>query len=168
MKGRDLTQGSVPGTLYRLTIPMILSGFAGIGVQFLEIIFIGRLETAQLAAYAFSFPLVFMLMSAGQGVGIGISSVMGRRIGAGDTDHVPRLGTHSFLLSVLIGIGLAIPLWFLLDPIFSLLGASSELRPHLRAYFAYYLPGTTLFFILIGVSSIMRAHGHAAVPGLLM
>ena len=168
MSTRNLTQGAVPTTLFKLTAPMMAGISANIIVSMLEIGFIGRLGTGHVAAISFTFPVVMMLSSIALGIGIGTSSVIARSVGAGGGEEVRRLATHAILLvfctmSVLTGIGV-----LTIDPVFTSLGAGPETLPLIHSYLDIYYPTMVLFTITMVAGNIMRANGNANVPGLVM
>jgi putative MATE family efflux protein len=168
MSGKDLSQGSVPSSLFRLTAPMLAGISANILVGMLEIGFIGQLSTQHVAAITFTFPVTMMLSSIALGIGIGTSSVIARSIGAGSTDDVRRLATHAIVLviasmSVLSVLGL-----WTIDPVFTRLGASQELLPLIHSYLDIYYPSMLLFTLTMVAGNIMRANGNAVVPGVVM
>ncbi len=168
MAQRDLTQGSVPLSLFKLTAPMTLGIAATILVQTLEMGFIGQLGTEYVAAMTFTFPLTMLLSSIALGIGIGASSIIARSVGSGDQSDVRRLGTHSILL---VGIGmtaLACIGWATIDPVFLALGAPPQMLPLLHSYLDIYYPGAVLFATTMMASSVMRAAGNANIPGLVM
>ncbi len=166
--GRDLTQGPVGSSLMRLTAPMVLAVSSSIIVQVIEIGFIGRLGTAQIAAVTFTFPITMLLTSVALGIGIGTSSVIARRVGAGDWDSVRRLATHSLLLVALLLICLATLGAATIRPTFAALGATGEVLDHIDDYLLVYYPGTVLFTITMVSGSAMRATGDARIPGFIM
>ena len=166
--GRDLTQGPVGSSLLRLTAPMMLAVSSSIIVQVIEIGFIGQLGTAQIAAVTFTFPITMLLTSVALGIGIGTSSVIARRVGAGDWDSVRRLATHSLLLVALLLICLATIGTATIRPTFAALGATGDVLDHIHAYLLVYYPGTVLFTITMVSGSAMRATGDARIPGFIM
>ncbi len=93
MSERDLTQGAVPLSLFKLTAPMIMGVGSTILVQALEIGFIGQLSTEHVAAVTFTFPLTMILTSVALGISIGTSSVIARSVGGADRDDVQRCRT---------------------------------------------------------------------------
>ncbi|MCB1685297.1 MAG: MATE family efflux transporter [Pseudomonadales bacterium] len=168
MSALNLTQGSVPGSLFRLTAPMMVAVSSNILVSMLEMGFIGQLSTKHVAAITFTFPVVMILSSIALGIGIGTSSVIARSVGAGTIDEVKRLGTHSILLvagsmAILAAIG-----WLTIDPLFTALGASEELLPLIHSYLDIYYPSVLLFTLTMVAGNIMRANGSATIPGVVM
>ena len=165
---RDLTQGSVPVSLLRLTAPMTVGITSAILVQTLEMGFIGQLSIEHVAAMTFTFPLTMVLSSVALGIGIGASSIIARGVGSGDWEDVRRLGTHSMLLSGGVMVLLAAVAWATVEPVFLALGAPASMLPLIRSYLDIFFPGAVLFTITMTASSIMRSSGNANIPGLIM
>jgi putative MATE family efflux protein len=168
MRSNDLTQGSVTGSLFRLTAPMMLGVSSNILVSMLEIGFIGRLGTEPIAAITFTFPLVMMLNSVALGIGIGTSSVIARGIGSGQRTDAQRIGTHSLLLVAVSMTVLSFIGWLTIEPVFTALGASAEVLTLIHSYLNIYYPSVLLFTVTMVAGNIMRANGSATVPGLVM
>jgi len=168
MSARDLSQGSVAGSLFRLTAPMMMGVSSTILVSMLEIGFIGQLGTEQVAAITFTFPLVMILNSIALGIGIGTSSVIARNVGSGQRDDVKRLGTHSLLLVAGAMAVLSFLGWLTIDPVFTALGASAEVMPLIHSYLNIYYPSVILYTTAMVAGNIMRANGSATIPGVVM
>ena len=168
MSARDLTQGPVAGSLFRLTAPMMMGVSSNILVSMLEIGFIGQLGTEQVAAVTFTFPLVMILNSIALGIGIGTSSVIARNVGSGAREEVKRLGTHALLLVAGAMIALSFLGWATIDPVFMALGATAEVMPLIHSYLDIYYPSVVLFTTTMVAGNIMRANGSATIPGVVM
>ena len=168
MAQRDLTQGSVHRSLYRLTAPLLLGVSSSILVQVLEMGFIGQLSTEHVAAITFTFPITMILTSIALGVGIGASSVIARSVGAGDRRDMRRLASHSILLMGGLTASLALVGWALIDPLFMAMGAPPDMLPLIHSYLDIYYPGAVLFTLTMVAGSILRAAGNAGVPGFMM
>ncbi len=147
---------------------MMLGVSSSIIVQTLELGFIGQLGTQHVAAITFTFPIVMILTSIALGISIGTSSVIARSIGGGDESGSSRLATHSLLLVAIAMSLLSFAGWLSIDYVFSALGASAETLVLIRSYLDIYFPGTVLFTVTMIASSVMRAHGSANIPGLVM
>ena len=94
----ELTQGGEGRALYGLAGPMAVGMTSMFLVQIADVYFVAQLGTEELAALAFTFPLVFSLNSIAFGIGIACSSLMSRSIGAGDRSDARRIGTHGLIL----------------------------------------------------------------------
>ena len=168
MSARDLTQGPVSGSLFRLTAPMMMGVSSNILVSMLEIAFIGQLGTEQVAAITFTFPLVMILNSIALGIGIGTSSVIARNVGAGRREEVRRLGSHALILVAGAMTVLSLLGWATIDPVFAALGATPQLMPLIHSYLDIYYPSIVLFTVTMVAGNVMRANGSATIPGVVM
>ena len=84
--------------MVRLSAFMIMGFLTMTIAQLIEAVYLGIVGTAELAAIAFTFPLVMSLNAAVRGIGIGASSVIARVIGAGDRARGAVLTTHCLIL----------------------------------------------------------------------
>ncbi|MEM9743794.1 MAG: MATE family efflux transporter [Pseudomonadota bacterium] len=168
MAARDLTQGGVAGSLFRLTAPMMLAVSSSIVVQMIEIGFIGQLGTAELAAITFTFPLVMILNSVALGIGIGTSSVIARTVGSGERDVVRRLGTHALFLVAGVLSLLSLIGWLTIDAVFTALGADATTLPLIHEYLDIYYPSVVMLTLSMVAGNVLRANGNAGIPGLIM
>lgn len=168
MSARDLTQGPVAGSLFRLTAPMMMGVSSNILVSMLEIGFIGQLGTEQVAAITFTFPLVMILNSIALGIGIGTSSVIARNVGSGEREEVKRIGTHALILVTVAMAALSLLGWATIEPVFMALGATADVLPLIHSYLDIYYPSVVLFTTTMVAGNIMRANGSATIPGVVM
>lgn len=133
-----------------------------------DIYFVGQLGTLELAAMTFTFPVSFSLVAIGLGVGIGVSSVLSRRLGAGDIDTVQRITTHALLLGAVLGLLVMVTGLATIDPVFTMLGADAQTLPLIRDYMeVFYFGGFLLVLPMIG-NFAMRAAGDPRVPAVVL
>jgi putative MATE family efflux protein len=168
MSQKDLTQGPVATSLFKLAAPMMIGISSNILVSMLEIGFIGQLGTDAVAAITFTFPVVMILSSIALGIGIGTSSVIARSVGGGNQADVKRLGTHSILLVAAAMSVLSLLGWASIDLVFEFLGAAPEMLPLIHSYLDIYYLGALLFTTTMVAGNIMRANGNANIPGIVM
>jgi MATE family, multidrug efflux pump len=166
-RGR-LIEGSVGGHLLRLTVPMSWGIFSVIAINLADVYFIGRLGTEPLAAVAFTFPVVMLVMTLTIGLGIGSSSVISRAIGEADRHRVRRLTTDSlFLAIVFVGLAALIGL-ATIAPVFRLLGAGPALMPMIADYMTIWYGGAIFLAVPMVGNAALRAAGDARSPSLVM
>ncbi|MCF7944200.1 MAG: MATE family efflux transporter [Spirochaetia bacterium] len=164
----NLTEGRVAPLLIRMTIPMIF-GILSMGMyNIVDTFFVGQLGKEQLAALAFTFPVVLVVQSIALGLGMGTSALVSRALGAGNHAQVKRLATDSLMLGLIVvgicaGIGLAT-----INPLFRLLGATETVLPYIHDYMKIWYWGMIfVIFPMIGNNSV-RAIGDTKTPGMLM
>lgn len=136
--------------------------------QLAEAVYLGMLGTEALAAMGFAFPLTITLFAFAGGIGSGASSVIARAMGAGERAQASILVTHAQILSVLVGVVLAVIGFVYAYEIVSALGAEDLVLELTVAYLQVYMIGVPFFLLSIVGSTLLRATGSAASPGIVM
>lgn len=163
-----LISGPVGRALLRMTGPMTVGLLANMLFNLVDTYFIGKLGQQQLAAMAFTFPLVFFVTGSSMGMSIGVSSVVSRAIGAGATERVRHLTTHSLLLGVVLVLGLLAIGFPLLNPLLRAMGATEALIPLIREYLITWSFGIVFIVTPMLGNSVIRASGDTLVPSLVI
>lgn len=163
-----LTDGPVGQHLLAMALPVLVGIFAMMAQGLIDAWFLGRVGDRELAAYAFSFPILMIVTSVAIGMGAGTSSVVARAIGAHDMRRARRLATDSLLLSFLITVGFCIVGVLTIRPLFRLLGAPEEMIPLIRGFMLILYSGVPFVVVgMVGMAS-MRATGDTRLPSTLM
>ncbi|XKE43872.1 MATE family efflux transporter [Halomonas organivorans] len=164
----ELLDDPIAVTLLRKSLPVAGGMLAMMSFNLVDTWFVSRLGTAPLAGVAFTFPVVFTVISLAIGLGIGTSAVVARRLGQGDHEAVRERATDAGLLAV--GVGLVVSLVGLatLEPLFGLLGADATLMPHIRDYMSVWYLGAAAMIVPRVLNSVLRAHGNTRITGLMM
>ncbi|NHH99564.1 MATE family efflux transporter [Oceanimonas sp. MB9] len=154
--------------LARMTGPMALGIVAIQAFNLVDTFFIGLLGTAPLAAVTFTFPVTFVVLSLAMGLSAGLSACLGQALGAGHRDQAARFTSNSLLLSLvlvlmLVALGLAS-----LDPLFTLLGAETELMPLIHDYMVIWYAASPMLVLPMVCNAAIRATGDTRTPGLVM
>ena len=163
-----LVSGPVGPSLLRMAGPMTVGILANMFFNLVDTFFIGQLGQQELAAMAFTFPLVFFVTGSSMGLSIGVSSVVSRAIGSGSQERVQLLTSHSLLLGVVIVtllLSIGSPL---LNPILRAMGATEALIPLIRAYLLPWSMGIIFIVTPMLGNSVIRATGDTVVPSLIM
>ena len=168
MQREDLTSGTVPRQLLRLTVPMFLGISSMILASMVDTIYVGWIGTRELAAVSMSFPLVMGLSSVSMGLGVGATSIMSRTLGGGDRARSLVLGTHTLVLVALLVGAIAITGFLGAVGLFRGLGADAQTLPLASAYIRIWFVGLPLFALPMVAMSMLRALGNARTPGVLM
>lgn len=163
-----LTQGPVGRHLAHMAIPVLLGVFMMMLQTFIDAWFIGQVGDRELAALAFSFPVIMVISSVAIGLGAGTSSVVARAIGAHDHRRARRLATDSLILSFIVTSVVSIIGVLTIWPLFRLLGAPDDLIPIISGYMTILYAGVPFVVVgMVGMAS-MRATGDTRLPSLLM
>lgn len=164
----SLVAGPVGPTLLRLAGPMSLGLVAVILFNVVDTFWVGRLGARQLAAMSFTFPVVFLLMSIAIGMGIGVTSVVSRVIGEGDSHRVCRLTTHGLILANVLVLVVAVTGLATIQPVFTALGAEPEMIALIRHYMVPWYLGMGFVVIPMVGNAAIRATGDTRTPSLIM
>ncbi len=165
---RDLTAGPTWQKLLQLAGPMVFGIIAVISVSLIDTYYVGQLGTQELTALSFTFPVTLTVSSLAIGLGAGASSVVSRAIGASERDNAKRLATDSLVLALILVIAVATVGFFMIDPLFALLGATGETLDLIGRYMRIWFLAIPLLVVPIVANSIVRAAGDTFWPSVVM
>ncbi|WP_417347135.1 MATE family efflux transporter [Ferrimonas sp.] len=136
--------------------------------NFVDAYFVSMLGTEQLAAFSFTFPVTFTVISLVIGLGVGTSATVANTLGRGDTLLAKHQGGVAVVLSGVLVLILCLLVWLLHDPIFLLIGATPEALPVISEFMnVWLLGGIFVAFPMVG-NAVMRANGNTRLPSLVM
>ena len=153
--------------LARLTGTMILGVLAMMTLGFVDTWFISLLGTKQLAAIGFIIPVYMIFVSIGLGVGMGISSITSRLVGEGKHDVAARYVSDAQILALLLSILIAVAVGFSITGIFSAMGATEQVLPHIRDYMSVLIFGLPVIMIAIVSGNTFRSIGAIKTSALM-
>ena len=162
------TEGSVGWHLIRLGSFMALGSLSMNVARLAEAVYLGFVGTEALAAMGFAFPITIFLFAFAGGIGTGASSVIARSYGAGDRAMAAQLVTHAELLVLAVGVAIGFAGFVFAEQTLSLLGAEGDVLAMATQYLSVYMLGFPLFMLSMVGSTLLRATGSAASPGLVM
>lgn len=170
-----LTEGSVIGTLVKLSIPMLIGLFAGMTYGIADSYWIGRLGdgqnslgSIQQAALTQIYQIDFFLIKLALGLGIGVTVVVSRTIGEGDWEKAQKFTFSAIVLAFLLAALACILGLVSIDPLFGHLGVSDEVLIYIKKYMLIWYPSVIFMIAPVILNSTMRAAGNAAYPGMIM
>ena len=162
------TEGSVGRHLVRLGSFMALGSLSMNVARLAEAAYLGFVGTEALAAMGFAFPITIFLFAFAGGIGTGASSVIARAYGAGDRRQAARLVAHAEFLVLLVGVVIGAASYVFAEDLLALLGAKGEVLTMATEYLSVYMLGFPLFMLSMVGSTLLRATGSAASPGVVM
>ena len=153
--------------LARLTGTMILGVIAMMTLGFVDTWFISLLGTNQLAAIGFIIPVYMIFISIALGIGMGISSITSRLIGEGRHGNAARYITDAQILALLFSFFIATLIGFSIDGIFSAMGATENVLPHIRNYMFILVFGLPIIMIAVICGNTFRSIGAMKTSALM-
>lgn len=163
-----LTEGSVRRQLFNLTRYLMLGTVATMTFQLADAYFVAQLGTAELAALAFTFPMVMILHAIALGLGTGVTSVVARAVGEGDHHRARVLTTDSIALAFLVAVAFAIAGFLLTDRLFAAMGAEPHVLALIKSYMNVWFIGMPVMIVPLIANAVIRSYGDAKYPSLIM
>lgn len=163
-----VTGTSLSRQLFTMTWPMLFGVLSLMTFQLADSAYIGQLGRDPLAALGFTLPMQQLIIGLQVGLGIATTAIISRTLGAGDALRAQRLGGLVVLVGAVMVLCLCLLLWFLRDPIMTLLGADDALLPMIRSYWIPWLVAAWTGAMLYFGYSVCRSHGDTRLPGYMM
>ncbi len=163
---RAIVDGPIAGAVWKLAWPTMLQNLIG-GMQgMVDHIMVGHfVGFTGNAAIGVAFQIFLVVIVFVSSLFSGMSVLVARFAGAGDSERVNRTVYQAFLAAVVLCFGLLAPIGWVLSPaLLRLVNATAEVRaealPYLRIMFVAGI-GMMLFF-MIGIA--LRSAGDARTP----
>ncbi|MFQ6372674.1 MATE family efflux transporter [Shewanella sp. YIC-542] len=154
--------------LLNMSLPNMLGILTVLGFNLVDTFFISRLGTEALAAISFTFPVTLIISSVAVGIGAGVSTNLGRLIGAG---HAPqaKIFLHDALLLTFLLISTLATLGSLFnDRLFTLLGAADSILPLIHDYMQIWYVGVPLLVLQMVGNQGLKATGDTRLPAQIL
>ncbi|MBN2239236.1 MAG: MATE family efflux transporter [Dehalococcoidales bacterium] len=163
-KTRDWTRGSIIGSLWGLTWPILITQLTMMLGPTIDMVWIGKLGASSVAGVGISGMVVMLMNTARMGLQMGTRAMIARFVGAGDNDGANHVGQQTFVISVIFSLVVAVIGIFLADHIMRLFGVEPEVVSEGADYMRVQLIGMVTMSFMMMSQSIMQASGDAVTP----
>ena len=162
---KNLTEGSVTGSMLLFAVPMILGNLLQQCYNLADAWIVGRyIDGEALAAVGSSFTLMTFLTSILIGLCMGSGAFFSICFGKKDEKSMKEGFVASFLLIGIVTVILNVAVFLLRDEIKTLLSVPDEVWDEMRAYLSVIFLGIAATFLYNYFASLLRAVGNSAVP----
>ena len=162
---RDLTTGSVPGTLLRFSMPLFFSGLLQMVYNMVDMVVVGRfVGTEGLSAVAIGGEVLQLITFVAMGFSNAGQILISRYVGENEREKVGKMvGT---LFTLLTGLAVVITVVFLLtyQGILRWLNTPEDIWEYTRLYSVTCVYGTVFIYGYNLVSAILRGMGDSRHP----
>ena len=166
---RDLTEGPVWRALAAVSAPMSIGILAVLSVGLVDAYFLSKVGEAELAAVGFVYPVTAAITSLSIGLSAGANAALSQALGRGDDEAaVARTGLQSLGLGAILAALVALALWLLDGPLFSLLGAEGDVLGAVLAYTPVWALSFPFLVAMMTGNAIFRAHGNGGMSASVM
>jgi putative MATE family efflux protein len=159
----DFTKGPIGRALGLLAIPMMLEMAMESIFAVVDIAFVSRLGTDAVAAVGITEALITVLYAIAIGLGMGITAMVSRRIGAGDTTGAAQVTGQSIWVGVLLSVVIGVFGVIYARDLLVIMGASDSVVEQGAGFTAVLLGGAFSIVYLFTLNAAFRGAGDATV-----
>lgn len=158
----DFSQGSIPGNIMKLALPMTAAQLVNVLYSVVDRIYLGHLPDSDhlaLTGIGVAMPIITILMGFANLCGTGGAPLCSISRGEGDDGEAERILGNSFTLLLILGVLSTAFFLVFKRPILYLFGASDATFPYADGYMTIYLCGTLFVMISLGMNPFINAQG---------
>ncbi len=160
----DFSQGSIPMTILRLAVPLMIAQIINVLYSIVDRIYIGHMEgvgQTALTGVGVAFPVITFITAFTNMCGMGGAPLFSMSRGKGNDERAGRiLGNACTLLLILAAVLMALGFTFK-RPVLYLFGASPDTIGYADEYLTIYLIGTPFSMLATGLNPFINAQGFA-------
>lgn len=162
-KSMDLFhKAPVSQAVFKNALPAMAAMLMVLVYNLADTFFIGQTHDAlQVAAVSLATPVFLMFMAIGTIFGVGGTSVISRALGEGKDDYAKRVCSFCMWSCVIVGIAMSALFLIFMNPILSLIGASSETWNFSRTYLTIVVYSGPFVLISNCYTNVVRAEGKS-------
>ncbi|MDC0598361.1 MATE family efflux transporter [Gammaproteobacteria bacterium] len=156
---KDLTQGSITKIIIVMAAPVTLGMLFQTLYLLVDLYFVARLGDASIAGVGAAGTLFFMIMAFSQVLGVSAVALISQAVGRKDKDEANLVFNQSMLLSVACAAATIIGGYTLVDNYLQSIVSDNAVRSEGLKYLYWFLPGMSLQFAMMTMSSALRGTG---------
>ncbi len=164
----DLTDGSIPKSLFFLSFPIVITNLLQVGYNLADTFWLGRYSTEALAAISLGFPLVYLFISLGLGLTVAGSVLVAQHTGADQSQKAEYAASQTVSLTLLAGLGLGAVGYIFVAELLQLFGAEPTVLALATDYMEVISLGLPFLFGFTVFIALMRGAGDTVTPMLVM
>jgi len=159
----DFTVGPIGRALGLLAIPMMLEMAMESIFAVVDIAFVSALGTDAIAAVGITEALITVLYAVAIGLGMGVTAMVSRRIGAGNTTDAARVTGQAIWVGAILSIIIGTSGYIYASDLLRMMGASDSVIAQGKGFTAVLLGGSASILYLFLLNAAFRGAGDAPV-----
>ncbi len=164
MKVRDLTRGGIFYQLFSLALPLLAISFIQMAYNLVDILWIGRLGSREVAAVGSVGMLMWMINSVALISKVGAEISIGQSVGARRMDSALIYASHTTTIAILLGITFGTLFFLFPSPYISFYQLESSVALQAEGYLQVVALGFPLVFLILNFSGIYIGSGRSDIP----
>ena len=162
---RDLTTGSVPGTLIKFALPLLLSGLLQMVYNMVDMIVVGRfIGTQGLSAVSIGGEVLQLITFVAMGLSNAGQILISRYVGENRRDKVGHMVGTLFTLLMSLAVIIMIVFLFTYTGIINWLNTPADIYEYTRQYSITCVYGIIFIYGYNLVSAVLRGMGDSKHP----
>ncbi len=152
----------VPKAVFKNALPAMAAMLMVLVYNLADTFFIGQTHDAlQVAAVSLATPVFLIFMAVGTVFGMGGTSVISRALGEGRKDYAKKVCSFCMWGCVIVGVVMAALFLIFMEPILSLIGASSDTWDLAKTYLMIVVCSGPFVLISNCYSNVIRTEGES-------
>jgi len=164
----DLTHGSIPKSLFFLSLPIVITNLLQVGYNLADTFWLGQYSTEALAAISLGFPLVYLFISLGLGLTVAGSVLVAQHTGADQSEAAEYAASQTVSLTLLAGAGLGAVGFAFVAELLGVFSAEPTVLELATEYMEVISLGLPFLFGFTVFIALMRGAGDTVTPMLVM
>jgi putative MATE family efflux protein len=156
---KDMTEGSVTRHLLEMSAFIAVSMLIQTLYLLADLYWVGSLGKEAIAAVGLSGNLMMLVLALTQALGVGTTTLISQATGQKDQPRAELAFNQSFVLSLLVGLLLAVCSFGVRDQYCRWLSADAATAGLARSYLLWFIPALMMQFPLVALGSALRATG---------
>lgn len=156
-------EGPVLPLIIKLSAPIFAGMIFHLLYNITDTMWISRIDLSDpsyVGGTGIIFPIIFLAIAISNGITVGISSLVARGIGEGNTAFLNRTSESGLTIAIVLGTILIIAGYVFDESILHMLGAEGDFFIHGLEYFRYIIPVAALMFIASVFNGILQGEGQ--------
>ena len=167
MQHAPYIEGSIKKHIINMALPAVYALLASFSFILVDTYFISWLGEIQLIAIGYVFPVIALLQMVSVGLGITTSSILSRRLGAGNLNEAREFAVLILATAVVFWLVIIVAGYLTLTSLFSALGATKPVLHYIHAFMTIWYAGLILLFFSFIGSNMLRIIGKAKASGFI-
>ncbi len=147
--------------LVRLALPVAIVQMGLVSQGLVDTAMVGRVDAIDLAAVTLGNLYFFGISVFGMGLLLALDPLVSQAFGAGDHDGIRRAVQRGLLLSLILGVAMAVPM-LMAGPVFALLRQPAEVIPVAAGYAHTLAAGMWPFYGFVVFRQVLQSLGRVA------
>jgi putative MATE family efflux protein len=161
---RDATDGPILRVLITLAVPIVATNVFQSLYQLIDTFWVGRLGADAVAAVSLSFPISFLMISAGGGLSIAGAILVAQTFGAGDQRATDHAAGQTLLVVGVVSALLSVAGYLLSPPLVAFFQPTASVTQMAVEYLQVTFLGLVAVFVYFVFQALLRGVGDVKTP----